>query len=208
VVIFPELWDYGYYAMCGVNKETGRDGIWLQWPPVTLADAYLVAHEIEHVVRKVDNLSLKIIEKDLKYVDVAGCISSVLEDRIVDSILKNKYNFNLVDQYIETMKSAEESLKIQNAGSITEMDYLRLNLVHAGNLLRFSLIDNDASFRRKFNKYQKIVKRNVHSIAKEGEELASEVLRIGLETRDKRKQIFDYITNKYNLTNILYISES
>lgn len=206
--IYPELWDYGFYAMCAVNEETGIDGIWLQWPPVTFTDSYLVAHEIEHVVRKVDNSSLKIIEMDLKYVDVAGCISSLLEDRIVDSILNNKYNFNLVDKYIETMKSAEESLNFHNVGSITEKDYLRLNLVHAGNLLRFGLINDDASFKRRLNKYKKIVKKNVPSVAKDGEELASEVLRIGLETREKRKQIFDYITNKYNLTNVLYVSES
>ena len=97
--------------MCAVNSETGTDEIWLQWPPVTLADAYLVAHEMGHIIRKVDDLSLQFIEKDLEYVNVAGYIRSVLEDRIIDEMLKVKYNFNLINHYIEAMTSIRKSMR-------------------------------------------------------------------------------------------------
>jgi hypothetical protein len=129
--IYQELGDLGYYAMCSVNKETGLDQLWLQWPPVTFADAYLVAHELGHIVRKVENLSVRVIETDEKYSNVAGYINSVLDDRAVDSMLKNEYNFSLVENYIEEMTAAERILDIQKIMPDTIITHIERTLIYA-----------------------------------------------------------------------------
>jgi hypothetical protein len=46
---------------------------------------------------------------------------------------------------------------------------------------------------------------NYQSIAEEGEDIAREAMKIGFETRDNQKQIFDYIINKYTLAEVLSV---
>lgn len=206
--VYPELGVFGYYAMCGVNKETGRDAIWLEWPPVTLGDAYLVAHELEHIIRKANNLSIQIVEKDLRYVDVGGCIRSVLEDRIVDEMLKVHYDFNLVGHYIEELSACENLLKKPVIKPTQVIDRLKQILIHADCILRWSLIDNDMSFKHRFDVYQKLFKIKLRDVANEAQELALRASSIKLEKQDGQKQLFNYIINKYELGDALYILEN
>ena len=204
-MIYPELSKRGLYAMYGVDKDTGIDQIFLQRPPTTVADAYLVAHEMGHAIKKARESSLRIIEKDPDYIDIAGCIKSVIEDRPIDIMLK-KYGFNLVDHhYAEAMALANNKFDELDAEP-TGIERSRLILVHADFLLRFDLIDKDASFKRKFNRYKKNA-RKFRPIAKEGKKIAKEAQRIGFDTQDQQRQIFGYITNELKLTEVLCISE-
>jgi len=189
--------------MTAVDNETGIDSIWLQRLPVTLTDAYLAAHELGHVIRKVDNLSLLIVEEDLNYVDVAGYIKSIMEDRVIDKMLREKYNFILVDHYIDVMTNVMKFLDISIV--VTGVNRIKMPLVHADYLLRWSLIDDDESFKREFDKYKRLMNENYQSIAEEGEDIAREAMKIGFETRDNQKQIFDYIINKYTLAEVLSV---
>jgi hypothetical protein len=58
-------------------------------------DAYTMAHEIMHLIRYQENGLLEIGYAQPEYEFLAVYLASMLEDPIVDSILQEKYNFDL-----------------------------------------------------------------------------------------------------------------
>ena len=157
--IFPGLYHHGYYAMTGVDPNTGRHVIWIRRPPANLTDAYLIAHEMMHVIREVEGLSFQFAERDHNYADVAGYLRSVLDDRVVDLLLINDYEFNVINHYIESMASSIEFLKEIDVQSITDIRRIELILINADNFLRWSLINNNDNFDQIFVDIRMLLRR-------------------------------------------------
>lgn len=202
----------GSWAESAVNNETGANTILLRNPPIGppagYVEALLVAHEIEHVIRRVERMSLAIAVNDLEdgCEDMAKNLRSMFEDPIVDSILQDKYGFDLVYFYAE--------MDIQRCKYILRLPYCkepdkktdRLTEIffYACQSLKWDLI-KDAKIQQKYNDYKKLYMSKRPNIAKEGEELASLVRTVGFDTLEKQKRLFELIVDKYKLGDILYV---
>ena len=137
-----------------------------------------------------------------EYINVAGYIKSVLEDRVIDSMLMDEFKFNPIPHYVDAMRTFEQHKS--SMAVTTDIDKKEQSLIYADYLLRWSLIDN-ANFKDRFDKYKRDFNREFSYIAKDGEEIAANALRIGFDTLDAQAQIFTYISNKYLLSDALII---
>jgi hypothetical protein len=98
----------------------------------------VIAHEILHLIRFEENSALRIHPNRPQYYPLAIALVSLFEDPIIDSILKNKYDFDLRILYEEimddvkrhsTIKEPTDNLRRIITGFILAIDILRWNLI-------------------------------------------------------------------------------
>jgi len=197
----------GAYAYSAVDASTGMDVVFLAQLPTDYADAFLIAHEISHVMLKARGLSYK-INSPPGYEIVAQNIQSLLEDPIVDSCLQGTYGFDLLEFYLN--KCIPDGRKFINMypgeSYINDIDKLANTFCYAGEILKWELIDDDAAMRE-WREYQLLHDRTYPTISRRGKELASFAILRGYDTPKKRKRLAKIIIRIYNLYNILDIAE-
>lgn len=198
----------GAYAYSAVDARTGMDVIFLAQLPTDYVDAFLIAHEISHVILKACGLSYN-INSPPGYEIVAQNIKSLLEDPIVDSCLQGTYGFDLLKFYLYKEIPCEREIINTNSDEsiIDDISKLANTFCYAGKILKWELIDDDAAMCE-WREYQLLHDRTYPNISSKGKELASLVKSHGFDTPEKRKQLASIIVDRYNLQNILSIEEN
>ena len=207
--ISPTL--HGSWAESCVNLETGNDAIILGTFPVACSDyvtALLAAHEVLHIIRKIEmqSITIEVNENYTEYADAAKNLNSMFEDYIVDSILQDRYGFDLDYFYAEVdLRRCTSLLRLPNIIEPTQKaDVLRDVFLYACQSLKWDLIHNDRS-RQKWHEYQVLFREKYPHIWPSGEELLSVVRESRLGTIEDKKDLFENIVNMYDVEDILYI---
>lgn len=201
----------GADAYFTVDANTGMNVILLKHLPTDYADAFLIAHEICHVILKESGMSFTIIAREgssLEYKIVAQNIMSLLEDPIVDSFLQDTYGFDLLKHYLyKAIPSEREFIDTYpDESNINDICKLANTFSYAGEILKWNLIDDDAAICE-WREYQLLHDRTYPNISSKGEELASLAISHEFDTPEKRKQLAGIIIDRYNLRDILDIVE-
>lgn len=178
---------------------------------------FLVAHEMEHVIRLFDGQTLKLYmdnaiaqnfqNNDIR--DLAIRLGSMFDDPLIDSFLQNTYDFKPGRFYTnvkipDTIKSLKTKGRRKN-----ELVELKQTLFYSQFSLQWDSINDDDAIRewrdlkKLYQKWRSIVKIN-------GEELYFMVKENGYDTLEKQKQLFHKIANKYTidgykLSDILFV---
>jgi len=199
------------YAYQGVDGRTGDSVIGLCCLPLTHDEAFMVAHEMEHVFRKLDGLSLLILPRysldALK--DLVHRIGSMLEDPLIDPILQDRYMFDSAYHYSEDITRSLEILNTPFGNPQTDIDILKYTIYYTTRLLQYDSI-RDTNALQKWQDYQEILRSKLRQITKSGEELYYLIKENGYDTLEKQKQIFNKISDKYTINgaklgDLLYI---
>jgi hypothetical protein len=204
--INPELNDC--HAFSGVNEQTGRDEIFLKHIPRNRNDAFIVAHEMMHVIRRNEGESLQI--GSTAYSTLAQHLASMLEDSIVDSYLKTAYNFDLIGHYLGVdMLSNIEAMRTSQYEPTDDIARLSEMFIYVSQLLCYDLIDNEEAVQQ-LRMYKEAYKLWHRIIAESSENLYEIIKGMGLETIEKREHLFNIIVNRYtieghNLSEFLYL---
>lgn len=197
------------FAAQGIDAN-GTDYIELRHNPKTREDAFLVAHEITHLIRKkIDKQYLNfskvndaILEKytidDMG--EFASRIGSMFDDPIIDHFLKDKYGFNPEHHYTRVV--IPDSIKNLNRGDARdELHRLNQAMFYVQYALQWDAIDNVGALR-KWHNFKRLYQRQRPIAKRIGEDLYSMAKETGLDTLDKQKQLFNKIADKYSLNGI------
>lgn len=203
--VFPDLWNtFRDYALQGVGKRTGNNYICLEWEPVTPNDAFLVAHELGHILRKYNRLQLHIVSRSSVFETkkLAEIFGSMLDDSVINSRLQDVYDFNPAYHYteIELRDSINEISGIQQEPG---NDFIRLSYVfyYTNQLLRWDSI-TDSEAIQKWSNYKNLFRSKLRSLAESGEELYYIIKENGYDIPEKQKQIFNKISDKYMINGV------
>lgn len=106
--------------------------------PKSKADAYVIAHEILHLIRNVEKapISIKYYDGNKKLGEI---ISGLLEDPIIDLVLKKEYKFNLRSRCLKEVKEARKSTRDESSN---DLECVVEGLAFANWILRWDLIDD------------------------------------------------------------------
>lgn len=197
-------------AIQGINRTNGLNIITFSWPPATLIDAFIAAHEIEHVIRKYEKQSLRfginqVIAKKYGGAEIealAASMGSMFEDPLIDAFLQNNYGFNPADSYIEI--SIAISTEILNNlcnppdNSIHQLENV---ILYSQQSLQWEIVKDERA-KEIWQNYKNLYREKDLKTVNKGEELYSIVNRIGYATLDKQRQIFDEIASMYEIDGI------
>ena len=173
-------------------------------------DAYLVAHELLHIVRSVRNFSLKIVENNSIFPTnitqiAAFTLRNLIEDPIIDGILLEAYSFDFLNHYESGIEKMKHSLIENHYRDSMNDDFARFQVLL--NLSKQKL------------KWHPIEDRETNQTWTEYEEwLMSEYpmtisyrnslvpwLEERLNTREGQAEIFSKITETFGLTSMVYL---
>jgi hypothetical protein len=79
--------------------------------PVSIRDSHVMAHEMMHLVRYQENAMLLMNYAHPLYELLTMRLGSMLEDPVIESLLQEKYNFDLRIQYRNAIKWCKKSMK-------------------------------------------------------------------------------------------------
>lgn len=183
----------------------------LRHHPKTRNDAFLVAHEIMHVIKqKIDKQYLNFTKVDnailQKYtiddmVDFASRVGSMFDDPIVDLFLMSVYGFDPIHHYVDVV-IPDTIRSLNSRGDATDdLDRMNQAMFYAQYALQWDAIKDERALRkwralkRQYQKRRPIARRM-------GEELYHMAKEIGFDTLEKQKALFYKIGDKYTLNGI------
>jgi hypothetical protein len=204
--VSPILWVRDISLEVGVNARAYSKGyICIRRSPAHIEDAFIIAHEMMHLIRANEGNPLKIRVYDRGHITLATKLMSMFEDPIVDSILQDKYGFKIVDQYKLDLKSAKEQIK----GFPEPDDYIlrvKSAVDFTGQALEWGLIKEDRDLVGWRDFRQRWLPRKRPITSKMSDEMIAIVQEVGgLDTLKKQKTIFEKIVEEYELQNVLYL---
>jgi len=176
--------------------------------PISINDAFIIAHEIEHLVRARKNKPLRIRKRDYPFVylpELLQALRNLLEDPVVDKILKEKYCFDLSNQYQKDVDFIRN--KLERTSSSEPKDPLAkivLMFRYSQKVLQLELVKNEDVFH-KWIDYQLLFKSRYPLVSEMSDELLSIIREIGLDTPKKQKALFNRIIEYYEIKDYLYL---
>ena len=182
----------------------------LRQPPITLDDAFLVAHEMGHVIKYFDKQYIEFkkaptpiaqLYKDEEIREMCGKLGSMFDDPLIDSFLQDKYHFNPARFYTNVLiPDTIESLN-SYGDSPYEWHIFKKALFYSQFSLQWdSITDIDALHEWDKLKEQYKIRRPI--TAKIGEELYSMSKEIGYDKIEKQRQLCGKIFNNYRIKSI------
>lgn len=199
------------YAYQATDSRTGNPVIGLVRLPETYDEAFMTAHEMEHVFRKLGGLSPLISpRRNLDaLVNIAMRIGSMFEDPIVDLFLHEKYMFDPANHYSEDIPRSIAILNSQYGNPQSEIDKLKFVIYYTTRLLQYDFVKNIGALQL-WHGYQRLFKSKLPSIAESSEELHMIIKENGYDTPEKQRHVFNKITKMYaiggsNLCDLLYL---
>jgi hypothetical protein len=157
-------------------------------------DAFLIAHEIKHALRFIENKPI-IFEppKNKESDDLATAFLTMLEDPIVDSFLNKKYEFDLLTEYKKGLKQAKEADDGLNKEPVMKSERLTMTLNLSKLILCWNLIKDQDKYNE-WVEYKIICKTKWPIIWKMNEDALSIIQKTsqakGLKEREKHALIF------------------
>jgi len=191
------------YAIQDYDATTGKPFVILQKAPETIDDAFLVAHEITHVIIDFDkqNLQIKInpviIKKfrDDAIRDMSIRLGSMFDDPRVDSFLMHKYNFDPDHFYAKVkLPDAKRHLTPSSEGQF-DLDKLNQAMFYSQTKLQCELVKNEEA-GREWGELERLYHRYRPNVEIMGNELYSMSNDIGYDTLEKQKLLFQSIIGK------------
>lgn len=190
--------------------EDGKPFIELRHMPNNLNDAFLVAHEMVHVMKHHDGEMLEFMMSDLaarkigqrEIGDLAARFGSMFDDPIVDSFLQNKYNFNPAHFYAKI--KVPDTIKSLNSHpeAIDDLYRLKQALLYSQFALQFdSIIDEKAL--REWRKLKRLYQRKRPNVTRMGEELYTITKENGYDTIERQRAVFNKIADVYNIKGVV-----
>jgi hypothetical protein len=156
-------------------------------------EAFLIAHEIEHVIRFIENKSLRLGSKYKESAYLTTAFMTMLEDPIVDSFLNKKYKFDLLIEYKKGLKQAKKDLDRLDKEPSGKYGRLVLMLNLSKQILCWNLI-KDQNTHEDWIKYKKDYKEKCPNVCKMSKDMLSIIQKTsqgkGLEEREKHALIF------------------
>jgi hypothetical protein len=160
--------------------------------PKSKTDAFVIAHELLHFIRY--ERMLPLMHSDNRYLGLAEALLSLLEDPIVDSILKTQYNFNLRPLY---MKGIENGKREAGSDYADDINRVRDGFIHASWTLKWRLIE-DRSALKSWRKYFRRLEDGRPNAYKIGLDTVAIIDEVGLDTIEQQKIIVNKLIEKYN----------
>ena len=196
------------YAKMDFDKD-GNLVIQIRHIPETFDDAYLVAHEIKHGIKALDNQCL-IFSMDTviaqqygndEIPDLANRLGSMFDDPIIDSYLKNTYNFDPAHFYI--IQKIPDTIRCLNYSGDPESDLLTLKhaLYYSQSTLQWDLIGG-AKSKHKWSYVKQLYKKRRPIVTKIGTDLYYMANKYGYHTLDEQRILFNQIVEKYTIDGI------
>lgn len=169
--------------------------------PASIEDAYLMAHEIMHVIRDKE-LNMPVVKyNDYRYGDLAMSLKSLLEDQNVDRILRDKYNINLVPFYMTAIDTVEGRSGEERKEKIFQVWN---GFVLANTMLKWDLITDQGALRR-WRDHLKWYRKRYPNNYRIGKNISKIIRAIGLEDVEKHRDIAIKLIDKYDLKGILIV---
>ncbi len=165
--------------------------------PVYFDDAFLVAHEIAHAILAEENHSLPVFPRDERYKSLSTYFATMLEDPVVDSFLQERYHLDLTNDCVQKLpiiKLAWDNM----AEPVDRPSRIEIALLLANQMMKWRLIKNADALRKwsDFLFWFSDGRPNIFLIAVG---FIAIIEKIGLETLDKRKAVFEEIVRNYQL---------
>lgn len=197
-----------HYGMQGVDKD-GMPFIQLRSLPVTLDDAFIVAHEAEHVIKYFNGQYLRfaacdqVVERyqDGEISDLTHKFGSMFDDPLIDAHLHEKYGFNSAHHYTET--KFPDIIKSVNSYGDPKSELIRFKsaLFFSQCALQWDSI-NDSKAKHAWNSLKKLYKKKRPLVTKIGTDLYYMSKENGYDTLNKQRLLFNKIAQKYTIDGI------
>jgi hypothetical protein len=194
------------YAIQDIDIETGNPSIQLKSLPHTFDDAFLVAHELEHVIKLLDGQYLNIMintNNERCYIpnaikDLAFKLGSMFDDPIVDKFLQETYNFNLVSRYGQVV--IPQTIESVNSSGDSQFDLYRLTqaLFYSQLSLQMDLIRDENTLQR-WHELIELYQSNRPIAKAMGERIYHMANDIGFDTIGKQRRLFRRIVNTHSI---------
>jgi hypothetical protein len=196
-----------HYALQDCDVTTGKPFVVLQHLPETLDDAFLVAHEMVHVIIALDNQCLQIKINNViaqnyeanAILDMARRLGSMLDDPRVDSFLMHKYGFNPSHFYAKVKLSG--AIKGLTPSSEGKFDLIRWNqaMFYSQTKSQCDLVKDDEEVAQKWEELENLYHLNRPSVERIGGELYSMAKETGYDTPEEQKILFQKIVDNYKI---------
>ena len=182
-------------------SDLGSHEIHIKSFPESKTDAFIIAHEILHFARA--HKILPLILHVTKYSNLATSLLSLLEDPVVDSILKTQYDFNLRPLYMKGIENGKRKVGNEFADDI---DRVSDGFIHASWILKWRLIE-DKNALKSWRTYQKRLEYGRPKAYKIGFDTVAIIDDVGLGTIERQKIIANKLIDVYKLQEILSIGD-
>jgi len=183
--------------------------IQLRKMPKTSNDAFLVAHEVSHIMKYLDNQYLKFaVDRsiNIKYkfddiVELTFRIGSMFDDPIIDSFLQSVYGFKPAIHYVKVV--IPDTVKSLNSSGdpIDELVRIKRALFYAQCSLQWGFITN-ANSLRKWQDLKELYRKKRPIVTGIGEEIYHMSKEIGYDTLEKQRELSNRLLDKYTIDNI------
>ncbi len=194
------------YAMQSFSEDK-KPCIVLRQLPVTFDDAYLVAHEMGHVIKYFDKQYIEFkraqtpiapfyVEEEIT--EMCGQLGSMFEDPLIDSFLQDEYHFNPVHFYTSVkIPDSFKSLDLYGDSPL-EWHIFKKALFYATFSLEWDAI-TDVNALREWDKLRDRYKICRPMTTKIGEELYIMSKDNGYDNVEKQRRLCRKIFDKYRL---------
>jgi len=173
--------------------------ILLRRVPASLEDAFKIAHELEHLVLDTEGFPSTGVFNPC-YESLSSALNSMVADLIVDQRLQ-KYGFDLRADY-----EAEAAESLRQLERVPRPPAGRLDRTHwifnyVAKVLYWELLDT----REEHCGFQAWFDGKFPDTASRAKKLLARVKRVGYDTPEKQKRLFQEIIRRYKLERILRV---
>jgi hypothetical protein len=174
--------------------EPGIQAIYLHRIPAPSEDALAVAHEMMHLV--LDAQGFPFIAARSEQQPLAALLNSMVQDPLIDARLR-QHGFDIGKKIQKDIKAALGTLQHAEP-SLDRMARMMWVLNYTSQLLECRLVtpENRGAQAEGFAGW---FRTNHPTIAAEGDALLEDVQRLGYDTPDRMRALFDWITQRYKL---------
>jgi hypothetical protein len=196
------------FAMQLFDKNK-RPYILLQHLPDNLDDAFLVAHEMMHVINYFDKQYIEFKPmpfasnyKENEIKEMAAMLGSMLDDPLIDKILQDeKYGFNPASFYANVL-IPDKNRSLDSYGDPPyEWHVFKKALTYSQFALQCDSI-SDVNVLDEWNKLKARYKVRRPKVTKIGEELYSMSTETEYDSIEKQQRLFGKIFNKYRINGV------
>jgi hypothetical protein len=175
--------------------------IYIRRCPAVLEDAKTIAHELGHAIRYEEKSAVEIESEDDKFTFLAAKLASLVEDPIIDGILRDKYDFNLMLEYKKVLKSAQKELRNRDYVHLSYIQKIDSIINLSGIILEWDLIEDKDALR----KYQTKFEKRYPQLLGMNADLISIVRETGTNTLEDRKRVCNRIIDKFELRDMFHV---
>ncbi|OPY48445.1 MAG: hypothetical protein A4E48_02748 [Methanosaeta sp. PtaU1.Bin060] len=197
------------YAMQSID-ENKKPFIVIRQLPDTIDDAFLVAHEMGHVIKYFDKQYMEFMRaptpiakmyKEEEIKDMGNILGSMVDDPLIDSWLQDKYGFSPAHFYSSVlMPGTFESLDSYGDPPY-EWHIFKKALYYSQLSLQMESI-RDKDTLREWDRLKERYRTRRPKVTRIGEELYSLSRERGFDSIEKQRQLFSEILNRYRINSI------